>query len=141
MNEIKEHILLMLGAPVIKVELDEKQLDHCIEVAIKAIENMRSVSQKSISDFRIEELTRQYALGSSMIILGHIRGKYKIPNCEGLDAEYLRDRGHELLSEVREEFSYSREDFMNVFLTLLANPENDPLSVKDLTLKIMGQIG
>ena len=141
MNEIKEHILLMLGAPVIKVELDEKQLDHCIEVAIKAIENMRSVSQKSISDFRIEELTKQYALGNSMIILGHIRGKYKIPNCEGLDAEYLRDRGYELLIEVREEFSYNREEFMNVFLTLLSNPQNDPLFVKNTTIEILKQLG
>ena len=141
MNEIKDHILLMLGAPVVKVELDEKQLDHCVEVATRAIDNLRTASHKLMSDSRVEELTKQYALGNSMIILGHIRGKYKIPNCEGLDAEYLRDRGYELLIEVREEFSYNREEFMNVFLTLLSNPQNDPLFVKNTTIEILKQLG
>lgn len=134
----------MLGAPVVKIELDDEQLKHCIESATKSIENLRNNSYKTFSDSRIEELTKQYALANSMIILGHIRGKHKMPQNEGLiglDAKYLRNKGHRILDQIREEFSYNREEFMDVFLTLLANPENDPLSVKDLTLKIMGQIG
>ncbi len=102
MSEIKNHILLMLGAPVVEVELNEEQISHCIEDAVEAVKNLCEESQETISVFRTKELVKQYALGRSMIILGHIRGGRSGGE---LDALYLKDKGYDLLDGVKEEIS------------------------------------
>lgn len=38
-EQVKDYVLLMLGAPVIGLELDEQQLDLCIDQTMKIIEN------------------------------------------------------------------------------------------------------
>lgn len=41
-NQIKEAVLLSLGAPVIKIELDEQQLDFAVDYILKILENYAS---------------------------------------------------------------------------------------------------
>jgi hypothetical protein len=38
-EQIKDYVLLMLGAPVISIELDAQQLDLCVDAALQVIEN------------------------------------------------------------------------------------------------------
>lgn len=37
-EQIKDYVLIMLGAPVIQLELDEQQLDYCVDFALQVIE-------------------------------------------------------------------------------------------------------
>lgn len=66
-DKAKDHIKLMLGAPVIKIELDEMQLDHAVG------------SSESYLDFygiQDELLLNDGSYYHAMIMLGHVRGKY-----------------------------------------------------------------
>jgi len=54
------------------------------------------------------------ALAHTMIMLGHIRGKYQAPPGPGggmqLDGEYMRDKGWELKEKWQEELIYKFGD-------------------------------
>ena len=37
-EQIKDYVLLMLGAPVIQIELDQQQLDACVDLSLQVLE-------------------------------------------------------------------------------------------------------
>jgi hypothetical protein len=70
-EEAKDHILLMLGAPVIKIELDATQIDHAIRYAEELIDCFGFSGYDHFS-FLLKEGSLAYA----KYMLGRIRVKY-----------------------------------------------------------------
>ena len=73
-DRAKDHIKFMLGAPVIKVELDETQLDHAVDY---------SESYMDLYGVKNEHLLADGAYYHAMIMLGHVRGKYGLSPATG----------------------------------------------------------
>jgi hypothetical protein len=70
-QKIRDYILLMFGAPVVTIELDESQLDHAIDSAHKYMEKHSAVGD--------ECLLQDGAYYHAMVMLGHVRGKFGMP--------------------------------------------------------------
>jgi hypothetical protein len=104
-SHVEDYVLLMLGAPVVKVELDPQQLAFCVqqaEAVIMAYEQMPQTSRK-IPDKVMADLLNRGALAFAKLILGRIRSKYKnVPGPSGdvcLDGSVLLREGKEDLVE------------------------------------------
>ena len=63
-----DYILLQLGAPVVKVELDQQQISLCYDKAVEEIENSPYVERPST--------VMDGALAYAKTILGRVRSKY-----------------------------------------------------------------
>jgi hypothetical protein len=73
-EQIQEYILLMLGAPIVRVELDKQQLDLCIN---RTCDFMGLSSRVSKWEEPLRLLVAQEgALAHAKLILGRIRAKY-----------------------------------------------------------------
>lgn len=81
---IKDYILLMLGAPVVKIELDETQISMCIN---RTCQLMSSVAKVSDWSEKVQLMFAQEgALAQAKMILGRIRAKY------GLDSKGVNSK-------------------------------------------------
>jgi hypothetical protein len=70
-EEAKDHILFMLGAPVLKLELDEKQLTHALDHAIAMIDRAGFSDEEDYS-----LLLKEGSLAFAKYMLGRIRVKF-----------------------------------------------------------------
>lgn len=83
-KEIYDSILLMLGAPIVKIELDESQIDYAIKVAEEIIEDRRNKSyRKNVSIEEYSTILKDLSLAKAKNILGRIRSKH-IPLPSGM---------------------------------------------------------
>lgn len=70
----KEFVLLMLGAPVVSIELDERQLDLCVNEAIDALE--AHYPNALLPEGMYTRLAKDGALALAKTMLGRIRSKF-----------------------------------------------------------------
>lgn len=102
-KETKDYILLMLVAPVVKIELDEGQIDLCYDMAANTF---NAADFNSLTDGLLQEKFRQLVLARATIVLGMIRSRYKNPpGPEGvitLDGPELVETGKQDLDNVLE---------------------------------------
>ena len=73
-GEIKDFILLMLGAPVVKIELDDSQLDMCVSRVCEMMIDSPRVGKWSEAMKLM--VAQDGALAQAKLILGRVRGKY-----------------------------------------------------------------
>lgn len=100
---VMDYVLLYLGAPVVSIELDKKQLEAAYDDTKEVFEQV-ALSKGTLA-LNVEgiggEIFKQMAYARAMIMLGNIRGKYtKVPGPDGeieLEGEALRNEGHVLL--------------------------------------------
>ena len=96
--------LLMLGSPVIKVELDEKQLQQ-IQEYVELVVNVFGV-EPDLKELAIIDGVTAYA----KYVVGRIRSKYRtMPSAGDKDLEL---DGHALVYEALEEIDAWRERFL-----------------------------
>jgi hypothetical protein len=89
-NAAKDHILYMLGAPVLKIELDDAQVEHAIDVAHEQIYGKYYDNEYLI-------FLKDGALAYAKYMLGRLRSKY--------DAEHGPSDGRSLVSEAISDIS------------------------------------
>jgi hypothetical protein len=116
-ESVKDYVLLMLGAPVVKVELDDTQLEFAYNSTKEAFAHVSEAKGSVLMKFEGsrpwaglgDEIFKQMVYARAMIMLGHIRGKYiSLPGSGGnivMDGETLREEGNTLLAECMEELS------------------------------------
>jgi hypothetical protein len=80
---VKDYVLLMLGAPVVKIELDEAQLDLCVDQAQMKVDiRMNRAEWDQVESDIYLSLVQEGALVYGKMILGRIRSKFHgAPNC------------------------------------------------------------
>ena len=143
---IKDYVLMMLGAPIVKIELKDEQLEACVKTSIRWIEDYKKRGQKTPTESRIDQLTQEMSLAMAMTMLGHVRGKYSGTPREDveLDGKYMRKQGWKQMQQVDEDarkaFLFDREEYMNVLYTLLQNKNIDPCDAPGIAAEIMKQI-
>lgn len=76
-EQVKDYVLMMLGAPVIKIELDKTQLDMCVSTVIEEISQI--IEERAFVGYssKIFSLLQDGTLAMAMIMLGRIRSKYE----------------------------------------------------------------
>ncbi len=75
-ESIKEFILMMLGAPVVKIELDESQMDLCIKRTCEMMESSDKVANWSAA-VRLM-VAQDGALAHAKLMLGRVRAKFNL---------------------------------------------------------------
>lgn len=103
-GRVKQYILMMLGAPVVNVELSETALYFCYKHSLNIIHDhhARALKETSTHSYRAqsEDFLCAGALAHAMMILGRIRMQNGVPN-DGrvhLDPQQLYDEGKEKLT-------------------------------------------
>jgi hypothetical protein len=85
---MKDYVYLMLGAPVIKIELTDSQVISCITTAEFDVQTW--IDSADLGEDVYVDLVQQKALIRAMLLLARIRGKYdKIEGMPQLDAKAL----------------------------------------------------
>ncbi len=115
-KETKNYVLLMLGAPVIKIELDESQLQLCWKKACGWMDELLLETQKC-SVYHVggppEDLIKDLTLGYATVILGRIRSMYQSPpgGPVALDGNQLVQDGKTRIKEAKwwANFRYGRK--------------------------------
>lgn len=98
-DQIKDYVLVMLGAPVIKIEMDDNQLETCIQQAENLIEAYESEPTKgAVLTSKMKELfVREAALAYSKQCFGAILSRPQFnPNEKVLsinNGQILRQEG------------------------------------------------
>lgn len=95
---IKDYILLMLGAPVLKIELDDKQLKFATAEAVEHVAHRVRDNLDEHGRRKFLAVVKQGAYIKAKHILGRIRSKFK--NGGPLD---MKLDGELLLKESKEE--------------------------------------
>lgn len=91
-GSIKDYILLMLGAPVVKVELDQQQLDLCVNRTCDMMSESTKVSQWC--DAKKLMVAQDGSLAHAKLILGRIRSKYGgFPDAKGVNTKRSKSTG------------------------------------------------
>lgn len=104
MESVKDYVLLMLGAPVVQVELTDQQLEACIAQAISdfSVAFSKALAQGAkIPDAVKNDLIQTKALIEAIFVLSRIRGKCKnMPNTPlKLDGKQLFSHAKIMLTE------------------------------------------
>ncbi len=101
-QQTKDYVLLMLGAPVTKVELDDKQLDAAYDQTNELFTKV--AASKGLGVLNMDgygaEVFKNIVLAKATIMLGHIRRKYhEIPGTIEieLDGDEMAKEGNENL--------------------------------------------
>ena len=85
--QIKDYILLMLGAPVLTIELDENQIEAAISTTELTLEAKIERAGYKLEEEKIKsyytKLLQEGALWRTMMILARIRSKFKSPMPDG----------------------------------------------------------
>lgn len=104
-SQIKDYVLMMLGAPVIKIELDQAQLDFILDSSMEFIcERYDKVEgDKKFDEAELRRLVQEGALAIGKVILGRIRSKFQNPPGPGgslkLDGKQLLAEGNKEMKE------------------------------------------
>ncbi len=85
-SKVTRYILLMLGAPVIKIELDEMQVHQAIDEAASRIETW-DLDETLWEEGLYEMVLKDGALAYAKRILGHIRRMYVNVDDKGLSLD------------------------------------------------------
>ena len=94
-SQIRDYVLLMLGAPVLQIELDEKQIDFIIDSTEdklrSKIEQAGFKLEEEVNSPRYNRFMQEGALWGAMVVLGRIRRKFKsiLPDGSALDGKDL----------------------------------------------------
>jgi len=105
-TELKEYIMLMLGAPVISIELDEKQIDLAIEETYRRLDIWAPKTLFEDNPKLAERLIKDGALSYAKSILGRVRGKFSSEKTDGLIlSEEAYEEIHDWNAEIEERFS------------------------------------
>lgn len=114
-ESVKDYVLLMLGEPVVKVELDDTQLEFAYNTTKETFDRVSEAKGTVLMNFEGlgDELFKQMVYARAMIMLGHIRRKFTTDNADWkgasslykLDGEELVTEGNELLDECMEGLS------------------------------------
>lgn len=105
-KETCDYILLMLGAPIVKVELDQQQLDLCYVTALNVLNehfyNHYGFTASDAVSFP-HDFHRDLAIGFATTMLGRIRSKCQLDkNYPILDGPSLYKDGKDRIFEARE---------------------------------------
>lgn len=99
-EKVKDYTLLMLGVPVVKVELDDQQIDFAYNSTLELFNEIaRGKGLASISDLGVNAINafQSIALAKATIMLGRIRSKWNpVPGPEGdihMDGSALVEEG------------------------------------------------
>lgn len=84
-NEIKNFVQKMLGAPIVKIELDADQIDLCIDRTCDFMRSSKNVSQWEES-FKIL-MAQDGALAHAKLMLGRVRAKFGITGDKGVNTK------------------------------------------------------
>jgi hypothetical protein len=96
LEEVKDYVLLMLGAPVVKIELDEQQIKHCFDTAVHEVMECPVVVPSS--------MVSRGALAFAKVVLGRVRSKYVNTNAPSImDGATLLAEGERDLYNWRQE--------------------------------------
>lgn len=143
-NKMRDYILMMLGAPVITVELDDAQIDLSIAQAKKYVDCYLAESEEY--DGIREDLIQEGALIYAKMILGRIRCKFQnVENRPGMDGESLIEETRNELPAWRERvLSYVYDEaedeiFLAALTGLLASGSDHKNAVHDAR-KIASQV-
>lgn len=100
-NEITDYVLLMLGAPVIKIELDPQNIEMAVKSANITFTAYAKMSERTLSDTMSQKLLQEGTLAYAKLMLGHIRRKYSIP----IGTESFKGQldGQQLLNEAKKD--------------------------------------
>lgn len=145
-SEIKNYIKLMLGAPVITVELDDSQIELAITNSTITVNNYQAKSQKNVSQDKVTELIKWGALANAMICLGHIRARNSEPWDEGVafDPEIMITKGWECkdqwINEMKYTFYFDSDNLLSILCSLLSRPDLPPDECPEIALRIMKEI-
>lgn len=111
-QQITDYVLLMLGAPVIKIELDPQQLDLVLTETINIVdERLNRVPEDKLRKTCLR-LVQEGALVHAKIVLGRIRSKFQSP--PGPGGRIILD-GKQLLKEASEDMTCWTEKFDTIF--------------------------
>lgn len=112
--QIEDFVLLMLGAPVLKIELDPQQLAFVVEEAEREIAAQETKEGRTVKEAVRNRLLQQGALANAKIILGRIRSKYaKAPGPDGgiqLDGPALVKEGRRELQVFKDDIEWALEE-------------------------------
>lgn len=78
-NKITDYVLAMLGAPIIKIELDPQNIENAVDSATNTFTAYAKMSERTLSDEMTRKLIQDGTLAYAKLMLGHIRRKYKNP--------------------------------------------------------------
>lgn len=112
-DQTKDYILMMLGAPLIKVELDENQIVMCVSRICELMDSTERVAKWS--DSLKLMVAQDGALSQAKIILGRIRAKYGFLDIKGVKTKsksgtknnaihFVPMDGNRLLDEGKKEY-------------------------------------
>jgi len=111
-TQIKDYVLLMLGAPVIKIEIDPQQLDLVLAEATTVVdERLSRVPEDKVKTTALR-LVQEGALIHAKIVLGRIRSKFESPPGPG---GKIKLDGKQLLNESRDEMHWWLEKLDKAF--------------------------
>lgn len=111
-DRIKEYILVMLGAPVVKIELNDEQLTLCID----RVCGMMKESAKVESEAEKLMIAEDGALALAKMVLGRVRAKFGVPSDvkgvntmsghAGSTSPFIPADGKMLLKEGKKEYRF-----------------------------------
>jgi len=105
-EKIKDFIIAMLGAPIVKIELDDQLLELVVNRTTELMDGSAKVQKWSPAVKQM--VAEDGALAQAKLILGRVRGKYKGPLGSGM---IVMD-GKELLNEgERQYFNWQEKVF------------------------------
>ncbi len=103
-----DYILLMLGAPVVKIELDQRHLDLAYDETKAIFEQVGQIKGLGVlnKDGCGQEQFKKMALARAKVMLGYVRRKYNaLGNAYALDGSDLVEEGSIDLSNSLEHLS------------------------------------
>jgi hypothetical protein len=113
-QQVTDYVLLMLGAPVIKIEMDPQQIDLVLAETINIIdERLSRVPEDKVRKTCLR-LVQEGALVHAKIVLGRIRSKFESPPGPGPGGRIKLD-GKQLLKEASEDMACWTEKLDTIF--------------------------
>lgn len=109
---VNDYVLVMLGAPVVKIELNEQQLDACYDNVKSIFEELIKVKGSSCVASVGPRAFQEMILAKAKVILGMIRRKYHNGSNDSLNLPSLD--GQELVNEGTQELHYWNEILNNL---------------------------
>ena len=107
-KETLDYVLLSLGAPVCKVELDQQQLDACYDQTKQMFD--RVATSKGLGNLNRDgmgqEVFKNIVIAKATIMLGHIRRKYTVDEDWKGSASLYKLDGDEMVKEGNENLIY-----------------------------------
>lgn len=108
-QEIKDYVLFVLGAPLVKVELDDRQLDCAVDMALETVAVFSVFSESAKADWKkiTAWLAKKGALAYAKLMLGHVRRKFSVvpspSGCVALDGQQLVEEAYRDLQAFEKE--------------------------------------